>query len=518
MDLPKSLVDALRRRQVVPFVGAGLSRGVRARDGSALFPNWGELLSGAGTALRDEHKYKEATLVGSLVDADDLLEAAKRAETAFGRAHWLRYLKRAFDRTYEEADPGSLGTLRQIWALGSNLIVTTNYDRALQWSCPDRADYRIWDIEAKAEQVAAIRDGDVPRPTVWHLHGHIDNAVEMVITPGGYAGLYGTETATPRYQAALDTLRTILKSHSLLFVGFSLTDADFMRQVVGVNETYSGAAGQHYALLRRSEGDARQLRLAGVEPVFYDDHDEISAYLTAMSMQSLQSLPVHVKAGHYIVDRNEGLYLFGGRGDAFFRLYDEALLGIQDELDIFSLKLGRFRRQHSATLLAAAARTRIRIALLDPSFPLPEDHISLASIREREERSPVGAIRRDVAEWTTVCSEYRRAVDDGAMEETERNGLHIRLYNILPTVNLFRVDTNLFVGPYLLDVEDRETPTFLIKSEAPGHSSMGNTMFKVYQRHFEAVWTNPTTRPLASVREEELQCWREGRGFTPSKT
>jgi hypothetical protein len=148
---------------------------------------------------------------------------------------------------------------------------------------------------------------------------------------------------------------------------------------------------------------------------------------------------------------------------------------------------------------------------------LPEDHISLASIREREERSPVGAVRRDVAEWATVHMDYQRAVNDGDMKETEKNGLHIRLYNILPTVNLFRVDTNLFVGPYLLDVEDRETPTFLIKSEAPGHNSMGNTMFKVYQRHFEAVWTNPTTRSIGSVRDEELRCWREGRGFTSAK-
>lgn len=516
MHLPKSLVEALRRRSVVPFTGAGLSRGVTTRDGKPMFPGWAELLSGAATALVDEGKPTEARLVASLVAADDLLEAARRSEAAFGRAHWLRHLKQVFDRTYDDADPGSLGTLRQIWTLGSNLVITTNYDRALQWSCPDRADFRVWDIEAKAEQVAAIRDGGVPRPTVWHLHGQIDNAVEMVITPGGYAALYGTETANSRYQAALDTLRTILKSHSLLFVGFSLKDADFMRQVLGVNETFSGAAGQHYALLRRGDGDLKSIREAGIEPIFYENHGEIDDYLTAMSVQSLQSLPVHVKAGRYIVDRNEGLYLFGGRGDAFFQLYDEALVDIKSQLDIFSLKLSRFRKQHKTTLFSAAEHTRIRIALLDPGFPLPEDHISLASIREREERSPVGAIRRDVEEWATLFSEYRAAVEAGRINQTNENGLYIRLYNILPTVNLFRVDTSLFVGPYLLDVEDRETPTFLIKSEAPGHNSMGNTMFKVYQRHFDAVWANTSTRAIETISEEELKCWREGRSFARS--
>jgi hypothetical protein len=298
----------------------------------------------------------------------------------------------------------------------------------------------------------------------------------------------------------------------LLFVGFGLSDADFMAQVLSVNRLYDGAAGQHFALLRRGQGDEKLLREAGIEPVFYDAHDQVGEVLTAMSMQTMKSLPVHVKAGRYIVDRNEGLYLFGGRGDMFFKLYDEALSGIQAQLDIFSLKLSRFRQNHRATLLSAAARTRIRIALLDPAFPLPADQVSLASIREREEGATAGAIRRDVAEWASVYAEYRRAVDNGAMTETPDHGLHIRLYNILPTVNLFRVDANLFVGPYLLEVEDRHTPTFLIQSSGRGSATMGTNMYDAYQRHFEAVWNNAHTRPIQDVAADELASWREGRG------
>lgn len=517
MQLPKSFEEALSERKVIPFVGAGLSRGVLDRTGHPLFPTWSELLEKAAEALIAEGKANAARIVSGLVVEGDLLDAARRAQEAFGQAQWVRFLKRVFDRTYDDAEPSSLGVLRKVWALGSNLVVTTNYDRSLQWTCPDRADFRVWDIEAKAEQVAAIRDGVVPRPTVWHLHGQVDNATEMVITPGGYAGLYGNGLETTKYGAAVDTLRTILKSHSLLFIGFGMTDADFMKQVVAVNQTFSGTGGQHYALLRKGQADLKSLREAGVEPILYDTHDQVGEFLTAMAMQTARSLPIHVKAGRYIVDREEGLYLFGGRGDAFFQLYDEALLGIQKQLDIFSLKLSRFRRQHTATLLAAAARTKIRIALLDPAFPLPEDHISLASIREKEERTAVGAIRRDVAEWAEVYSEYQKALKDGAMEETEHSGLAIQLYNILPTVNLFRVDGNLFVGPYLLDVEDRETPTFLIKSSAPGHNSMGNTMFNVYQRHFNAVWNDSRTRSIDKVSADELECWRQGRGFSRPK-
>jgi hypothetical protein len=49
-SLPLGLRDALRNRRIVPFVGAGVSMGVRHRDsGAPIFPNWMELLEAGGT-------------------------------------------------------------------------------------------------------------------------------------------------------------------------------------------------------------------------------------------------------------------------------------------------------------------------------------------------------------------------------------------------------------------------------------------------------------------------------------
>jgi len=32
---------------------------------------------------------------------------------------------------------GSLELARAVWRLGSRLVVTTNYDKVLQWACPE---------------------------------------------------------------------------------------------------------------------------------------------------------------------------------------------------------------------------------------------------------------------------------------------------------------------------------------------------------------------------------------------
>jgi hypothetical protein len=509
VPLPRSFQDRLRQRKVIPFIGAGMSMGVKASTGEPLFPSWAALLSGAAERLDAENKPTDAQLVKALVLKEDLSEAARRAKLGLGDAHWYDYLKSVFDRTIDEALPDSLYMNRLVWTLGSNLVITTNYDRALQWGCPDRADFRVWDIEAKVEQVAAIREGNVRRPTVWHLHGQIDNAANMVLTPDGYTKLYGSEVTAGLYQAGLESLRTVLKSHSLLFLGFSLRDVNFLRELLRINDTYAGAASQHYILLSRLDCNRPELRSAGVEEIVYEDYEELVDLVTAMAVESQQAAATYVHAQRYLVDRREGIYLFGGRGDAFFQLYDQAIDGLREELDIFSLKLGRFRQRYGNDLLKLSKHVRIRIAILDPAFPLPKNNCSIASIRDREERAQNGAIMRDVAAWCELYDRYRELRNAGQLDILGDCGLSIRLYNALPTINLFRADTSLFVGPYLLDVEDRDTPTFLIKGDTQ-ERSMGRNLYKAYQAHFKAIWDNPTTRSIGTIAPEERAAWSRG--------
>jgi hypothetical protein len=509
MPLPQSFQDRLRQNKVLPFVGAGLSKGIESLNGDPLFPTWAELLAKAGERLAAENKPRDAQLVEALVAKGDLNEAARRAREGLGAAHWYDFLKAVFDRTADEADPNSLGLNRLIWTLGSNLVITTNYDRALQWACPERSDFRVWDIEAKVEQVAAIREGNVRRPTVWHLHGQIDNAANMVLTPDGYSRLYGSDTTETVYRAGLESLRTVLKSHSLLFVGFSLRDARFLAELTRLDTTYEGAASQHYILLPRAEAEREDVRLARVEVIAFEDMGHFADLVTAMAIQAQQSSPTYVRAQRYLVDRREGIYLFGGRGDAFFQLYDQAIERLRSELDIFSLKLSRFRQRHGTALLQLSQSVRIRIAILDPKFPLPRDGCSIASIRDREERAQNGAIMRDVAAWCDHYDRYLEQVKYGTLQLAAGCGLHIHLYNALPTINLFRADTSLFVGPYLLNVEDRHTPTFLIKGDTP-ERSMGRHLFKEYQAHFTAVWDASSTRCVSEVTADERLGWSRG--------
>lgn len=274
--IPRHLEDRLRYGRVIPFVGAGVSMAVERRGGGRLFPSWKQLLvDGAARLERDGTK---ADVVRALVEDEepDYLQAAKKLRDKLG-ARWGAFLKDAIDVPRAEVDDRSLELARAVWRLGSRLVVTTNYDQVLKWACPDelRDDCKAWDIDAPAEQAEYLQRGEVRAPTVWHLHGHIDNAAGLVLTPDGYATLYPAAVQTePRHRAALETLRHLLASHSFLFVGFSLDDEHFGVELQRMLDVFEGFGGPHYALVHQQ--NAERLRLLGkpVEPLVFAEFGE----------------------------------------------------------------------------------------------------------------------------------------------------------------------------------------------------------------------------------------------------
>lgn len=236
-----------------------------------LFPSWSQLLMAAADRLDRESKSDEASLIRSLlkISKPDFLYAATSARTVLGPL-WYEFLKDKLDIEHERVDDSSLELARCMWRLGSRLIITTNYDRVLRWACPGANNLESWDIQASAEQVRLLQRG-LQRPTVWHLHGRISNAAQMILSLDGYRLLYpdashGGET---KYKAALETLKQQIASKSLLFVGFSLEDEFFGAQLKAVSEIFNDANGPHYVLIR--EADKDRLRHLGlpVEPITF---------------------------------------------------------------------------------------------------------------------------------------------------------------------------------------------------------------------------------------------------------
>jgi len=263
------LKTLISEKKVVPFVGAGISMGVRYMNGDSAFLSWGELLHKLKDAITDETKKSEIEeqLSQKNIDYLDVADAIKESLTL---REFNDILSNTFDVDYNAIDQRGYQTAEAIWGLGSDLIITTNYDKAVEQACRDK-NIVSWDIKSPHGQARYGRDG-VKNPTVWHLHGHIDNTDNIILTTDKYEKLYTEDISTSEYQTALALLQIIISTKSLLFIGFSLDDEFVKRQIKETIERFGSNTHEHYILLK--DGYSIDTLGGTIKTLYYADHGE----------------------------------------------------------------------------------------------------------------------------------------------------------------------------------------------------------------------------------------------------
>lgn len=253
---PQSLIEAVRDRRLIPFIGAGVSVGaVHGLAPDKQFPDWTGLIRRFSARLRREGN----TAVADRVDAilpNDAMAAAQLAMDQLGRPHFLQEMVSAFGRV--QSPPGAdVGAAEAIWRLRAPFLITTNYDMALEWPRSSVPIQRIHNDDPT--YLATLDDKDPPARRIWHLHGSIGRVDTLILTTDQYRKLYpeGSQKRTD-YQNAFDQFERLLANRSFLFVGFSLAEPVLRKKLDDVMEKTVQTAPLKYLLLKAGEADAQK--------------------------------------------------------------------------------------------------------------------------------------------------------------------------------------------------------------------------------------------------------------------
>lgn len=146
-------------------------------------------------------------------------------------------------------------------------------------------------------------------------------------------------------------------------------------------------------------------------------------------------------------------------------------------IDLVGFGLSAFREDYINDFVGWSHRADVRIILMDPDYPTPEH--SLADQRDREEKNTVGQIRSDV-------QTFERAISN--LSGLNRKRFKVHRMHAIPSINMFRIDDEVFWGPYLMNEQSRNTPTLL--------ATRGGFLFDVLQRHFDALWSQSSPSPV----------------------
>ncbi|MEZ5285877.1 MAG: SIR2 family protein [Vicinamibacterales bacterium] len=248
---PATLVDAVRQRTLVPFVGAGISVGaVHGLAPELRFPSWPELIARLAGRLEAEQQQAHAAEVKAEPNA---LRAAQIAVDRLGRPLFLDEMRKAFDR--RRAPVGAdLSSAAAIWRLRAPFVLTTNYDAVLEWPWDPAEVQRVHNDDPT---LLGTLDADAARRRVWHLHGSIDRVDTIILTTREYEKLY--PAGTPKrldYQNAFDRFKQLLATRPFLFLGYSLDEPLLRALLVDILDITGKTAPNKYLLLRAGQADA----------------------------------------------------------------------------------------------------------------------------------------------------------------------------------------------------------------------------------------------------------------------
>jgi hypothetical protein len=177
--------------------------------------------------------------------------------------------------------------------------------------------------------------------------------------------------------------------------------------------------------------------------------------------------------------------VFDSRAVTIRSEYDERVAKARNQIDILGFGLRSLREDYRDQFSEWKKRANVRVLIIDPEFPSSRN--SYAKQRDREERASEGTIEADVKAFL---------LEKDQLDHIEsKHSFEVRLYTCLPAVNIFRIDDELFWGPYLMSEPSRNAPTFLVRR--------GGILFERFVVHFEHIWNDPVLSHSPDVGDKD---------------
>ena len=158
--------------------------------------------------------------------------------------------------------------------------------------------------------------------------------------------------------------------------------------------------------------------------------------------------------------------LFPGRSVTIRRQYDERLARMEHHLDILAWGLSSFLEDYGDDLADWASKStrRIRLLLVNPDS---REGGVLCELQDKLERRRLGSTADDIETFLATVHPV-----EGSLE--------VRVSDYHPGINIFRIDSDMFFGPYLAGMVSRNAPTGIV--------SDGHWLYGTLLSHFEWMW------------------------------
>lgn len=220
-EIPKNLIEKIKKGNVVIFVGAGLSM-------IAGFPDWKNLT----ISILEELIEKDDKVKGYINALKDNLfepiEILKKIE------HLKSFAIEGLEHEMKKYDSLLPTKIHEKIGLISTKLITTNYDELLEKYNSDFEKVTYYNTY----KLAKISDYE---KYIFKIHGDINEPDKCVLFPKEYEELYSHGEKCSVFE-----LKKIFSDKSILFIGFSLNDPYINYIKNYITTLYSGFSPEHF--------------------------------------------------------------------------------------------------------------------------------------------------------------------------------------------------------------------------------------------------------------------------------
>ena len=258
----------------VLLVGAGLSKSGVRKEGQG-FPDWYTLMKDMIEELREsKHDVKELEI---LLKKGEYLKIASVFKQKTRHDQFSEFLREVF--TKNDIIPSRIHEI--ILEIGFRGIITTNFDLVFEHQS-DRLQQLVYP-QFLDEPSLFKRNGFFAK-----IHGCISTpnpAENIILTEESYDNLRLNKI----YQTIL---QSYFVTHTILTVGFSLRDPDFLALIEDLQEKMGDKMSTIYSLMIAPKQEERdEWRKKGVEIIPYNNHGELLGFFEDMLGLSKQKHP-----------------------------------------------------------------------------------------------------------------------------------------------------------------------------------------------------------------------------------
>ncbi len=234
---PDTLITELAERRCIIFMGAGVSMGSISSDGKSSPPAWEKFLLNALPLVTGDTDRKFAK---NLISSGNFLDAAEVITECSDHAEFGEYIRKTL--THPRFAPSDMHKV--ILDIDPKILITTNYDQIYD-------NYSNSGLAVGGYNIAKYYDRFVVENIrsrvrlVIKAHGCVSDATKIVLSRSSY---YRARQEYPGFYQVLDAL---FLTHTLLFVGCSLSDPDIKLVLENANIS-APSVHPHYALIEKT--------------------------------------------------------------------------------------------------------------------------------------------------------------------------------------------------------------------------------------------------------------------------